>query len=257
LRSRKHKLAYPIVNRIFDRVLAVSDEVRTYVLNHDHLSPERVETLYNGVDLEVLDAKATAEDVRSSLGIKPTSFVVSTVANIRHVKGIDILLQAAARVCSEYPDAVFLVAGGVLEPETFGKLQVLVDSLGLRENIRFLGARSNPYPVLAASDVFCLPSRNEGFSNALIEAMALKLPCVATRVGGNGEALADGVNGFLVASEDANAMASRLLHLLRDSNLRRTMGQAARRSIELRFSMDAMIARLTGIYEELLAAKNV
>jgi glycosyltransferase involved in cell wall biosynthesis len=257
LRSRKHKLAYPIVNRIFDRVLAVSDEVRTYVLNHDHLSPERVETLYNGVDLEVLDAKATAEDVRSSLGIKPTSFVVSTVANIRHVKGIDILLQAAARVCSEYPDAVFLVAGGVLEPETFGKLQVLVDSLGLRENIRFLGARSNPYPVLAASDVFCLPSRNEGFSNALIEAMALKLPCVATRVGGNGEALADGVNGFLVASEDANAMAGRLLHLLRDSNLRRTMGQAARRSVELRFSMDAMIARLTGIYEELLAAKNV
>lgn len=257
LRSRKHHLAYPIVNRLFDRVLTVSEEVRSYALDHDHLPPERVETLYNGVDLEALDAKAGAEDIRSSLGIKPASLVVSTVANIRHVKGIDVLIQAAARVCSEYADAVFLIAGGVLEPETFGKLQRLVDSLGLRENFRFLGARPNPYPVLAASDAFCLPSRNEGFSNALIEAMALRLPCVATRVGGNAEALTEGMDGFLIASEDANAMADRLLRLLRDLQLRRSMGQAARQTVKSRFSMDAMMTRLTGIYEELLAAKNV
>ena len=257
LRSRKHNLAYPVVNRIFDLVLAVSNEVRAYALNHDHLPAERVETLYNGVDLEALDTKAGAEDVRSSLGIKPTSFVVTAVANIRHVKGIDVFVQAAARVCSECPDAVFLVVGGVLEPETFGKLQTLIASLGLQENFRFLGARSNPYPVLAASDVFCLPSRNEGFSNALIEAMALRLPCVATRVGGNAEALTDGVNGFLVASEDAYSIAERLLRLLRDTKLRRNMGQAARQTAESRFSMDAMMTRLAGIYEQLLAAKNV
>jgi glycosyltransferase involved in cell wall biosynthesis len=257
LRTGKHHFAYPFVNRLFDRVLTVSDEVRSYALNHDHLVPERVETLYNGVDLETLDAKARQEGPALGLGIASTSLVVSTLGNIRHVKGLDVFARAAARVCQVYSDAVFLVAGGVLEPETFRKLQALVDSLGIKDNFRFLGAMSNPYPVLAASDVFCLPSRSEGFSNALIEAMGSRLPCVATRVGGNAEALTEGVNGFLVENEDAEAMADRLLRLLRDPNLRRGMGQAARRAVELRFSMNAMMSRLTGIYDELLAAKNV
>jgi glycosyltransferase involved in cell wall biosynthesis len=257
LRTRKHHFAYPIVNRLFDRVLTVSDEVRSYALNHDHLAPQRVETLYNGVDLEALDVKAAEVSPLLGLGLKSTSLVVSTLGNIRHVKGIDIFARAAARVCHVYPDAVFLVVGGVLEPETFRKLQALVDSLGIKDNFRFLGTMSNPYPVLAASDVFCLPSRSEGFSNALIEAMGSRLPCVATRVGGNAEALTEGVNGFLVENEDTDAMADRLLRLLRDPNLRRGMGQAARRTVETRFSMNAMMSRLTEIYRELLAAKNV
>ena len=257
LRTRKHHLAYPIVNRLFDRVLTVSEKVRSYALNHDHLPPERVETLYNGVDLEALDAKAAEVDARLSLGLKTTSLVISTLANIRYVKGIDVLARAAARVCFACPDAVFLVVGGVLEPGAFRKLQSLVDSLGIKDNFRFLGAMPNPYPVLAASDIFCLPSRTEGFSNALIEAMGSRLACVATRVGGNAEALTDGVNGFLVESEDADAMGNRLLRLLRDPNLRRGMGQAARQTVESHFSMSAMMARLTGIYQELLAAKNV
>jgi glycosyltransferase involved in cell wall biosynthesis len=257
LRTRKHRFAYPIVNRLFDRVLTVSDEVRSYALNNDHLPPHRVETLYNGVDLETLDAKAVQDGVRLSLGLKPTSLVVSTLANIRYVKGIDVFARAAARVCLAYPDAVFLVVGGVLEPETFRKLQALVGSLGIKNNFRFLGTMSNPYPVLAASDVFCLPSRNEGFSNALIEAMGSRLPCVATRVGGNAEALTDGVNGFLVESEDEDAMADRLLRLLREPELRREMGRAARQTVESRFSMNAMMTRLINIYGELLAEKNV
>jgi len=257
LRTRKHHLAYPIVNRLFDRVLTVSEEVRSYALNHDHLPPERVETLYNGVDLEALDAKAAEDDARTNLGLKSTSFVISTLANIRYVKGIDVLARAAARVCFACPDVVFLVVGGVLEPETFRKLQMLVDSLGIKNNFRFLGAMSNPYPVLAASDVFCLPSRSEGFSNALIEAMGSRLACVATRAGGNAEALTEGANGFLVESEDADAMGDRLLRLVRDPKLRQGMGQAARQVVESRFSMSAMMTRLTGIYHELLAAKNV
>jgi L-malate glycosyltransferase len=257
LRARKHHFAYPIVSRLFDRVLTVSEEVRSYAVNHDRLSPGRVETLYNGVDLETLDAKAAEDDARLRLGIKSSSLVVSTLANIRHIKGIDVLARAAARVCLADPDVVFLVVGGVLEPETFRKLQELVDALGIKENFRFLGAMSNPYPVLAASDAFCLPSRNEGFSNALIEAMGFRLPCVATRVGGNAEALIEGVNGFLVESENAEAMGDRLLGLLRDPQLRRGMGQAARQTVESRFSMNAMMTRLTDIYQELLAAKNV
>jgi len=257
LRGRKHELAYPFVNPLFDRVLAVSDEVRQYCLDHERMRPEKVETLYNGIDLEELSAKALKQDVREQLHLAPNALVISTVANIRPVKGIDVLVRAAFHVCREFPEAIFLIAGSVLVPETYAALQTLVDSLGLKNNVRFLGKMTNPYPLLRASDLFCLPSRSEGFSNALIEAMASGLPCVATRVGGNAEALEEGTSGYLVASEDADALGERMLQLLRNPQLRWQMGRAARETVEKRFSMQAMMERLMAIYEELLVAKNV
>src|SRR5712664_3779585 len=257
LRTRKHHLAYPIVNRFFDRVLAVSDEVRAYCIQHDHLSPHRVETLYNGVDMAELDEKAGEGNARQQMGLPATVPVISTLANIRSVKGIDVLVRAAKRVCIEFPTAVFLVVGRVLEEKTMSDLQALVESLQLAGNFRFVGESANPFPVLRASNIFCLPSRNEGFSNALIEAMGCGLPCVATRVGGNAEALEEGHSGYLVASEDADAMADRILRLLRDPELALRMGGTAREAVRARFSIDAMMNRLMGIYDELLAAKSV
>jgi glycosyltransferase involved in cell wall biosynthesis len=257
LRTRKHNLAYPFVNRLFDRVLAVSEEVRSYSIRQDRLSPQKVETLYNGVDIAELDRKAAEGNARQELGLQTGVPVVSTLANIRSIKGIDVLVGAAQRVCIEFPQTTFLVVGRVLEPETMVALQAQVDSLRLTDNFRFTGEMANPFPVLRASNVFCLPSRNEGFSNALIEAMGSGLPCIATRVGGNAEALEEGENGYLVASEDANAMADRILGLLRDRELAKQIGSAARVTVRERFSMEAMMNRLMGIYDELLAAKHV
>jgi glycosyltransferase involved in cell wall biosynthesis len=257
LRTRKHHVAYPLVNRLFDRVLTVSNEVRSYCIQRDRLSPDRVETLYNGVDLAELDCMAAEGNARQELRLSPDTPVVSTLANIRSIKGIDVLVRAAKRVCIDFPQATFLVVGGVLESQTMSELRAQMASLQLAKNFHFVGALANPFPVLRASNVFCLPSRNEGFSNALIEAMGCGLPCVATRVGGNAEALEEGKSGYLVATEDADAMADRILRLLRDPVLARRMGEAARETVRARFSMDAMMNRLTGIYDELLAAKNV
>jgi len=257
LRTRKHQLAYPIVNRIFDRVLAVSDEVRAHCIQHDHLSPDRVETLYNGVDIAELDVLASGGNLRQQLGLPNNSPLVSTLANIRSIKGIDILVRAAQHVCEKFRNVIFLVVGSVLEPQTMADLRTQVETLQLADNFRFVGALANPFPVLRTSNVFCLPSRNEGFSNALIEAMGCALPSVATRVGGNAEALKEGESGYLVASEDAEAMADRILRLLRDPVMARRMGEVARETVKARFSMDAMMNRLMGIYDELLAAKNV
>ena len=257
LRARKHQFAYPIVNRFFDRVLAVSDEVRAYCIQHDHLSPDRVETLYNGVDIAELDSKAAEGNARQQLGLPAEVPIISTLANIRSIKGIDVLISAARLVCNEFPEAVFLVVGRVLEPETMAALLTLVRSLHLERSIQFVGEMTNPFPVLRASNVFCLPSRNEGFSNALIEAMGCGLPCVATRVGGNAEAVQEGKSGYLVASEDSEAMADRILRLLRDPVMAQRMGETARETVKARFSIDAMMNRLMGIYDELLVAKNV
>jgi glycosyltransferase involved in cell wall biosynthesis len=136
------------------------------------------------------------------------------------------------------------------------ELELLVKELNLGDNVHFLGRRENPYPVLRASNVFCLPSRSEGFSNALIEAMGCGLPVVATRVGGNPEAVREGKEGFLVASEDAEAMARQILLLLSQREMALRMGREARATVETRFSMEGMMRRLTSLYSELLAARN-
>ena len=256
LRTRKHRLAYPIVNRVFDRVLTVSEQVRSFALKQEGLAPDQVETLYNGVDLEELDALALAYPAREQLQLPLAGPLITLVANIRKVKGIDILLRAAALVVRQAPQARFVIAGSVLEQDTMAALQSLVAELNLATKVTFLGQLPNPYPLLAASNIFVLPSRNEGFSNALIEAMACELPCIATRVGGNAEAIEEGRSGFLVNSEDHEALADRILRLIENPDYSRRMGSYARRAVRTRFSLDASVQRLMNIYDELLEAHN-
>ncbi|MFI5088929.1 MAG: glycosyltransferase [Terriglobales bacterium] len=256
LRVSKHRLAYRFVNRFFDRVLAVSQEVRNYCIAEDGLPPEKVLTLYNGIELDQIASRDSTAVSRASLGCAEASHLIITAANIRRVKGLDVLVRAAAIVQREFPRASFLIVGGILEPEYGRELEELARSLALSDSVKFLGARKDVMPLLAISDVFCLPSRSEGFSNALVEAMASGLPCVATRVGGNAEALADGQSGYIVDSDDPQAMAERILILLRDPELRRRMGQRGKETVESRFSAHSMITQLVGVYDELLASRK-
>ena len=178
------------------------------------------------------------------------------MAHIRKVKGIDIFLRTAAVVCREFPRAIFLVVGDASEPEHFRELEELTRSLGVAGNVKFLGGLEDIFSLLKLSDVFCLLSRSEGFSNALVEAMACGLPCVATDVGGNGEALEEGRSGFLVANEDADTAADRVLKLLRSPDKARQMGEAGRRIVETKFTSQAMMTQLMRVYDNLLATRR-
>jgi len=255
-RSRKHDIAYRAVNSWFDHVLAVSEQVRRYCIESDGLSPAKVRTVYNGVDLGKLEQLPADHDLRRELGLGDSAHLVTTVGNVRRVKGLDILLRAAARVCREAPETFFLVVGKTTEEDHFAELQQLTESLGLRGRVRFAGEREDVLAVLKASNIFCLPSRSEGFSNALIEAMACGLPCVATDVGGNAEAISDGVNGFLVRSEQPEALASRILDLVREPARARALGAAARRTVEKQFTFESMIDTVAGIYRDLAARQS-
>ena len=256
-RSCKHDVAYRIANSWFDQVLTVSEQVRRHCIQTDGLAPAKVRTVYNGVDLGKIDQKAADNNnLRGGLGISESAQVVTTVGNVRRIKGLDTLLRAAARVCREVPEAFFLVIGKITEPDHFAELQHLAESLGLRGRVRFAGEREDVPAVLKASTAFCLPSRSEGFSNALLEAMACSLPCIATDVGGNAEAISDGANGFLVRPEQPEELARHLLDLLRQPARARAMGAAARRTVEKQFTFEAMIDNLAGIYRELAARKS-
>ena len=123
----------------------------------------------------------------------------------------------------------------------------------LVNHVRFDGGVTNLRQHLAAADIFVLPSRSEGFSNAIIEAMASSLPVVATDVGGNAEALNDGITGFLVPPEDPGALSAAILRLLSDSFQARAMGAAGRNLVAEKFTTEAMMNQIAGAYRNLLS----
>jgi glycosyltransferase involved in cell wall biosynthesis len=257
LRSRKHVFSYRLANRLFDQVQAVSDTVREFCINGDRIPADKVVTVYNGVDIDAIDAAAPV-DRGLSFGADEDQPVVSTVANIRHVKGIDILVQAAALVVRKIPNAIFAIIGDAIqEPEYWEAVQAAIKRMHLARNFRFLGARSDVYALLKQSDIFCLPSRSEGMSNALLEAMACRLPCVATSVGGNPEVVIDGLSGFLAPREDSTALAIHINSLLNDHARARQMGQEGRRVVESKFTVHHMSGRLSQLYGDLLQKRGL
>jgi glycosyltransferase involved in cell wall biosynthesis len=256
LRAAKHHLAYRFVNRITDRVVAVSEEVRRFCINQDRLSPEHVSVIYNGVDFNQVTAAKMEDSPLAGADWARSGRIVTCVANIRRVKGIDVLVHAAKKVCSEMPDATFVILGDCSPWPYVIEIRSLVRSLGLEQNFQFLNFVENPLPTLKMSSAFCLLSRSEGFSNALLEAMACGVPPVVTQVGGNPEAIRDGENGFLVPVEDPNIAADRLLELLRDPARARRMGALAQSTVQARFSANTMIQQLIDLYRELVANKR-
>jgi len=258
MRRAKHRVGYRALAPMFDKVLAVSEEVRHFSIAHDRLAPAKVSTLYNAVDLTRVPGTIDKGEILARLGVRGASQVIASVGNIRRVKGFDVLVRAAAVVCREFPKAIFVVAGGQdpAEPHCLRDLEKLCAELGMASNVKFLGSLENPLPLVKASDAFCLLSRSEGFSNALLEAMACGTPCVATRTGGNPEALDDGHSGFLVDSDDHESAAAQLCRLLRDKELAQRMGDRGRDAIGERFTNEVVIAKLIGIYDELLAVRK-
>jgi len=247
LRTRKHLLGYRWMSRFPDAVFAVSEQVRQECILTDGIEPERVFTIYNGLDLSRWMSVPRADASKKA----PS---VTTVGNIRRVKGHDLFIRAAAQIVKRIEDVQFSIAGAVLEPQYFEELQSLVEELHLTSHFRFLGGEADLPQLLRDSQIFVLPSRSEGFSNAIIEAMASSLPVVATRVGGNGEAVADGVSGYLVPPEDVDALASAIERLLIDPLKAIKMGAAGRQLVVERFTADAMMKSITERYKLLLAA---
>jgi glycosyltransferase involved in cell wall biosynthesis len=246
LRIGKHHLAYRLMASVPDAVFAVSDLVRRHAIEVDRINPSRVRTIYNGLDLGDWDMAPRPAKPQGD-------FLITTVGNIRRVKGHDVFIRAAATVVQQFPNASFSIAGEVLEQSYFGELQALVQELNLADCVSFVGGVKDLRRHLASADLFVLPSRSEGFSNAIVEAMAASLPIVATSVGGNPEAVSDGINGFLVRPDDPPALAGAILRVLSDPERAKAMGEVGRKLAGEKFTTGAMMKQVTGIYKTLLA----
>ncbi len=159
LQSSKYALPYRLLSGVFDQVQAVSERVRETCIAEHSVRPDKVLTVPNGIDVEAVDT-ATASDRATAFGCNPNSAVVITVANPRFVKGIDVLVRAAAAVRRVLPETLFVIVGQYpYETEYQADLHRLADELGVEEGIRFLGQRGDVFSLLKAADIFCLPSR--------------------------------------------------------------------------------------------------
>jgi glycosyltransferase involved in cell wall biosynthesis len=256
MRSWKHKLAYRLLHRRFDEVQTVSDQVRRFCIEHDGLDPQKVRTVYNGVALPRGDVRFVNGIQAYSGLLQGASHVITTVGHVRSVKGFDVFIRAAAEVHQYYPEARFIIAGHLNDRAHHAQLTQLAASLGIAECVHFVGPIDPPDALLAASDVFCLLSRSEGLSNALLEAMAAGLPCVATRVGGNPELIAHSRTGYLVDNEDAHAAAQFIIQLLEGPDVASEMGARGRHLVEEQFTTTTMMSRLVASYEHLLKERR-
>jgi len=243
LRARKHEVMYRWMANLPHAVFAVSEQVRDHAIQVDGVESARVHTIYNGIDLDGWKRRERSVDVHGY------EMLITTVGNIRRVKGHDLFIKAAVQLAQKFPAASFSIAGDILEQDYFAELQGLIRQSRLEGRFHFVGGITDIRSHLMGADVFVLPSRSEGFSNAIIEAMAASLPVVATDVGGNAEAVKTGETGYIVPAENADALAAALDILLTDPQKARQMGAAGRRLVEENFTTAAMMRRIVAKYE--------
>jgi glycosyltransferase involved in cell wall biosynthesis len=250
--SGKRRLICRLLGRVTDLSLAVSRGVRDYVIEQCALDPDRVRVVHNGVDLDRLRRHRPRDLVRGELGLSKEARAVGLVARLDHWgKGHREFFTALAGIKGRHPLEALIIGGGRREAE----MRQLAESLGLAGRVHFLGQRDDVPDLLAALDLFVLPSHQEGVSLALLEAMAAGLPVIAAAVGGLPEVVADGESGLLIPAGDPEALAAALERLLGDPEFAAKLGSNARRQVEANYSAERLGREINEIYEELVASK--
>jgi N-acetyl-alpha-D-glucosaminyl L-malate synthase BshA len=174
--------------------------------------------------------------------------IVIHVSNFRPVKRVPAVVDVFARICRDVPARLLMVGDGPDLAEAMHHAR----SLGIGDAVKFLGEQDSVLPLLSISDVFLLPSAQESFGLAALEAMACDVPVVASRVGGLPEVIAHGISGFLHEPGDLDAMAASSIRLLTDEPLHRQVADAARRSVHERFCDGIIVPIYEAYYEEVL-----
>jgi sugar transferase (PEP-CTERM/EpsH1 system associated) len=247
-RRRLRRMVSPLVTTW----LTVSRDLRRWLVEDVHIPARKVATIHNGVDLERFAPGHRAE-ARAALGLETGAPIIGTVGRLDPVKDQAGLIRAFAGLAGADPRPLLVIAGdGPCRPE----LEALVRDLGLGASVRLLGERHDIPRVLAALDVFVLPSIAEGISNTILEAMATGLAVIATRVGGNPELVDDGITGQLVPKQDPPALREAMAAMLADVPARLARGVAARRRVVELFSLHDMCRRHAALYDDALAARQ-
>lgn len=236
-----------------DRLIALTQRGLEEHLAKGVGTPDQWTVIFSGVDFSPFkEARLRRRAARRALGVESDDVLIGGVGRLEHVKGFTYFVKAAKAVAEVLPRARFVHAGdGALAPALHEEAR----PLGSR--FAFLGLRNDIPDIMAALDLFVLPSLNEGMGRVLLEAAAAGVPAVATYVGGVPEVVQDGQTGFLVPPAEAGAIAEKVILLARNSKLRERMGRRARERVVPHYGLEKMVERIEALYEALIDGKRI
>lgn len=251
--SQWTKFNHWLFSHFRNKIITVSDELKKFVISEVKINPNKVVRIYNGVNMADFCLCIDIDEKKKRIKISPDEKVIGIVARLVSVKDHETLFFAFKEVKEKFGNVKLLVVG---DGPLHERLRLHSESLGLNEDIIFLGNRGDVAELLYIMDVVCLSSLNEGHSITLIEAMASKKAVVATNVGGNPESIEDGVNGILVPPRNHKKMAEAIIKLLKNDELRQSMGMSAKQRIKKHFNIDKVAMQYENLYFELTKLKG-
>ncbi|HET9910060.1 MAG TPA: glycosyltransferase family 4 protein [Anaerolineales bacterium] len=232
-------------------LIAVSEQTRGQAIE-EGVRPSKITVIPNAV--KQLDTSTVDRDaVRKELGVHENDIFLLSIGRLTYQKGHEFLIQAMSKVVSRFPNVKVGICG---EGPLRSQLEKQIRDMGLSDHVRLLGAWDDVAPLVASADIFVLPSRWEGLSRALMEAMAAGLPSIAAQVDGIKDLITDDVNGLLIPAEDSEALENSILQLIKDAEMRKRIGAAGQAHVLTVHSVDDMCLKYYRVMLGFLEAVN-
>lgn len=235
----------------YERVVCVSPDLVEECLSAG-VPRDRVQLIENAIDVPHYDRRQSREDAKRELGIAEDRTLIVAVGRLSPEKKFRMLIQSTARMIAEGCNIAVAIAGEGSERDA---LQALIESTGYADRIRLVGFLADPRPLYEAADIYALSSDREGLPNVLLEAMTYSVPVVSTAVAGVPRLIQDGENGLLTPLGDEAGFLSALRRVVAETELRRRLGDAARATIEARYTFANRMRQFATVYEELAIPK--
>jgi len=251
-RRPSHLILERLTRGLVTMYVAVSEDVRRFVIRECRLRPEKVVTIPNGVDFWKFEGQER-KSARERLGLSPDSFVALFIGRLDEQKGPEYLIRAWAQALPNLAKAILLVAGEGPQRE---KLETLAHNLGISHSLRLVGFCDNVPLLFAASDIFILPSLWEGMPNVVLEAMAAGVPVIATSVEGSRELLLDGKAGVLVPPRDADSLAKAIVGIYNQPEKVRVLVRRAKKRVRENFTVERMVGANEALLERVAKMKD-
>ena len=236
-----------------DALIAVSKYTVDELTDLYGIDKTKIHVIYNGVDIERFKPRPNRAELRQEFGLEKDTKAVLFVGRLYHRKGLETLLRSVPPVLKEFSNVKFVISGtGFKQKEE--SLRNLAKELDIEDHVKFRGyVPDDKLPFLySASDIFVLPAIYENFPFAILEAQATGLPVISTKVGGIPEILVDNENGFVIEPRDPTQLTQKVLALLQDPKLAKTMGDRGRKLIEEKFDWHLITAQVIDLYHKVL-----
>jgi len=251
--SFKRRWIQRAVIRRYQRVLTLNGCMRADLAAECSLAEDLIHIVANGVAAEIFRPREDATELRGEFSLPTGRIILGNVARLDPVKNHEVILRALALISDRNRRPFFLLVG---EGPHRSALQRMIEQLGLAPDVHLFGYSDRIPELLNCMDLYVQSSFYEGFSNTVLEAMACGLPVLATDVGGTGDILTEGREGFFFRPDDVERLTALILRLAGDARLRRGLGECGRRRVEELFTVQSMVLKYENIYRELVFRTN-